>query len=258
MDQLSNLLKVERINDALAVALKSVDELNWNRAVRNNKDLIPLARRISGYASASLEGASMPADPRQDPDDSPMGKLSNSALGLTAEVDFHLTTFTKTPLQTWARLHSFIDATENRGRPRTNNEVVDPLHIGSPLPHQLIEDRLNGLVEIVTSSTAPALLVAAIAHAEIATIAPFNVGSQLISRATSRLVLQSKNVDQLKLVMPEYGFYKIGRNSYAKGLISYQSGTVDGVAEWVELHSQAVVIGASSVGLVTELYAQAN
>jgi hypothetical protein len=258
MDQLSNLLKVERINDALAVALKSVDELNWNRAVRNNKDLIPLARRISGYASASLEGASMPADPRQDPDDSPMGKLSNSALGLTAEVDFHLTTFTKTPLQTWARLHSFIDATENRGRPRTNNEVVDPLHIGSPLPHQLIEDRLNGLVEIVTSSTAPALLVAAIAHAEIATIAPFNVGSQLISRATSRLVLQSKNVDQLKLVMPEYGFYKIGRNSYAKGLIAYQSGTVDGVAEWVELHSQAVVIGASSVGLVTELYAQAN
>jgi hypothetical protein len=200
----------------------------------------------------------MPADPRQDPDDSPMGKLSNSALGLTAEVDFHLTTFTKTPLQTWARLHSFIDATENRGRPRTNNEVVDPLHIGSPLPHQLIEDRLNGLVEIVTSSTAPALLVAAIAHAEIATIAPFNVGSQLISRATSRLVLQSKNVDQLKLVMPEYGFYKIGRNSYAKGLIAYQSGTVDGVAEWVELHSQAVVIGASSVGLVTELYAQAN
>ncbi len=258
MDQLSNLLKVERINDAISAALKSVDELNWNRSVRNNKDLVPLARRISGYASAALEGASMPADPRQDPDNSPMGKLSNSALGLTAEIDFHLTTFTKTPLQTWARLHSFIDDSESRGRPRTNNEVADPLHIGSPLPHELIEDRLAGLVDLVTSSTAPALLSAAIAHAELATIAPFNVGSQLIARATSRLVLQSKNVDQLKLVMPEYGFYKIGRNSYAKGLIAYQSGTIDGVAEWVELHSQAVVIGASSVDLVTELYAQAN
>ena len=258
MDQLSNLIKVERINDAVTAALKSVDELNWNRSVRNNKDLIPLARRISGYASAALEGASMPADPRQDPDDSPMGKLSNSALGLTAEVDFQLPTFTKTPLQTWARLHSFIDASENRGRPRTNNEVIDPLHIGAPVPYELIENRLTDLVEIIISSKAPALLIAAIAHAEFATLAPFTNGSQLIARATTRLVLQSKNVDQLKLVIPEYGFYKLGRNSYAKGLIAYQSGTIDGLSEWIELHSQAVIIGASSIGLVTELYAQAN
>ena len=258
MDPLSNLLKIESINNSITLALKSIDELNWNRSVRNNKDLIPLARRISGYASASLEGANMPTDPRQEPDESPMGKLSNAALGITAEVDFQLATFLKTPLQTWARLHSFVEDGELRGRPRTNNEVVDPLHLGSPLPHELIESRMNNLVELITTSSAPALLVAAIAHAELATIAPFNKGSQLIARATTRIILQSRNVDQLKLVMPEYGFYKLGRNSYAKALIAYQAGSIEGVSKWVELHSQALVIGSTSSNLVTELYAQAK
>lgn len=257
-DSLLNLLNVESIDSSIKRALKAIDELNWNRNVRNNPDLIPLARRVSGYSSASLEGAAMPADPRQDPDDSPMGELSNAALGITAEVDFQLPTFLKTPLQTWARLHSFVDTSENRGRPRTSNEVVDPLHIGTPLDFQLIETRLTGLVDLITNSKAPAVLLAAIAHAEFATIAPFTSGSQLIARATTRLVLQSKNVDQLKLVMPEYGFYKIGRNSYAKGLIAYQTGTIEGVSDWVELHSQAVEIGASSTGLLTELSAQSN
>ena len=258
MDPLSNLLKIESIDNAISSALKSIDELNWNRSFRNNKDLIPLARRISAYASAALEGANMPADPRQDPDDSPMGKLSAAALGVTAEVDFQLTTFLKTPLQTWARLHSFIEESDQRGRPRTNNEVIDPLHLGSPLPYELIESRINNLVDLITTSSAPAVLLAAIAHAELATIAPFNKGSQLIARATSRLILQSKNVDQLKLVMPEYGFYKIGRNSYAKALMAYQSGSIEGVSKWVELHSQALVFGSTNSNLLTELYAQAN
>lgn len=258
MDPLQQLLEDSRITQVTTAALKAVDELNWNRSVRNNPELIPLARRVSAYASAALEGAAMPADPRQDPDDSPMGQLSNAALGITAEVDFQLGTFLKTPLQTWARLHSFIESEENRGRPRLTNEVVDPLHIGTPLDHTLIESRLDSLVALLTNSKAPAVLLAAIAHAEIATVAPFNRGSQLIARATTRLVLQSKNIDQLKLVMPEYGFYKIGRNPYAKALIAYQTGTLAGVSDWIELHSQAIHIGATSTELITEISSQAK
>jgi Fic family protein len=258
MDPLSQLLDFEPIEKITSAALKSIDELNWNRTVRNKPELIPLARRISGYASSALEGAAMPADPRQNPDESAMGKLSIAALGITAETDFQLSTFLKTPLQTWARLHSFIEDSQNRGRPRTDNEVADSLHIGLPLEHSLIEARLDGLVELITTSKAPAVLLAAIAHAELAVIAPFNRGSQMIARATTRLILQSKNIDQLKLVMPEFGFYKIGRNSYAKALIAYQSGTIAGMSEWVSLHSQAIHIGATSTDLLTELYSQPN
>lgn len=258
MDPLSQLLTNDRIAQVTNAALKSIDELNWNRSVRNNPELVPLARRVSGYASAAIEGAAMPADPRQDPDDSPMGKLSNAALGITAETDFQLSTFLKTPLQTLARLHSFIDNSENRGRPRTDNQVEDPLHIGEPLDYTKIEARLDSLVELITKSKAPAVLLSAIVHAEIAVISPFNRGSQMIARAASRLVLQSKNVDQLKLVMPEYGFYKIGRNPYAKALIAYQTGTLAGVTDWIDLHSQAIHIGATSSDLLVELSTQAK
>lgn len=256
MDALANLLTHERVSLSISTALKAIDNLNWNRSVRNNPDLIPLARRICAYANAALDGAAMPLDPRAEPDNSPMGILSKSALGVTAEVDFQLASFNKTPLQTWARLHTFIDSSSNRGQPRLTDDVVDPLHLGTPLSYKLIEHRLSSLVELLQTSKAPAILISAIAHAEFATIAPFKVGSQLIARATTRLVLQSKNVDQLKLVMPEYGFYKLGRNTYAKGLIAYQTGTLDGVSEWIELHSKAIEIGATNTELLTELYSQ--
>lgn len=256
VDPLQQLAAQESISVPVAQALKVIDELSWNRSVRNNPDLIPLARRISGYASAALEGAAMPADPRHEPDDSPMGELSKAALGMTAEAEAQLPTFLKTPLQSLARLHTFIESGENRGRPRTDDDVVDPLHIGTPLPHAQIEQRLTALVELITKSKVSAVLIAAIVHAEIATIAPFNRGSQMIARTASRLVLQSKNVDQLKLVMPEYGFYKIGRNSYAKALIGYQTGTLEGVSSWVELHSQALHIGATSTDLLIDLSKQ--
>ena len=258
MDPLQHLVDNEQVAKTTSAALKEVDELNWNRSVRNNPELIPLSRRVSSYASAALEGAAMPADPRQDPEDSPMGQLSQAALAITAEADFQLATFQKTPLHTWARLHSFVENSENRGRPRTTNEVVDPLHIGQPLDYKQIESRLTSLVDLLGESKASAVLVAAIAHAEIATIAPFNRGSQLIARATTRIILQSRGVDQLKLVMPEYGFYKIGRNAYAKALISYQTGTLSGVADWIELHSQAIHIGATSTDFLISLSTQAE
>lgn len=253
MDPLQALANDPEISKTTGAALKAVDELSWNRSVRNKPELVPLARRISGYASAALEGAAMPADPRQEPDDSPMGELSKAALGMTAEADAQLSTFLKTPLKTFARLHTFIESSENRGRPRTDNDVVDALHIGNPLPHEQIENRLQTLVDTISTTKVSAVLLAAIVHAEIATIAPFNQGSQLIARTATRLVLQSKNVDQLKLVMPEYGFYKIGRNGYAKALIAYQTGTLEGVASWIELHSQAIHIGATSSDLLLDL-----
>jgi hypothetical protein len=258
MDSLSQLLNIKPIDEAVKSALKSIDELNWNRTYRNRKDLVPMARRVGAYASAAIEGAAMPADPNHNPDDSPMGILSQSALGVTAEVEFQLKTFLKTPLQSWARLHSFIETDAERGRPRTSNEVVDPLHIGQPIDSVLLESRMNDLVNLAQNSKAPAVLVAAILHAELATIAPFVRGSQMIARATSRMFLQAKQIDQLQLVMPEYGLYKIGRAKYAKALIAYKTGTVEGVTEWVETHSKALEIGATSGQFLESLCAQPN
>ncbi len=80
----------------------------------------------------------------------------------------------------------------------------------------------------------------------------------MIARATSRMYLQAKQIDQLQLVMPEYGLYKIGRAKYAKALIAYKTGTVEGVTEWVETHSKALEIGATSGQFLESLCAQPN
>ena len=255
MSALEKLIESKKISLQINSALKAIDDLNWDRSLRQRKDLVPMARRAGAFASAAIEGAPIPKDPRLDPDDSPMGKLSKSALGINAEIDFQLKTFNKTPLQTWARLHSFIDSSDERGRPRTTNEIDDPLHIGNALDHKFIEQRLNGLVDLVLNTKAPVLLIAAIAHAEFATISPFRRGSQMLARATTRLVIQANDVDQLRLVMPEYGFYKIGRTKYAKGLIAYRSGTLEGIEEWIKIHSKAIQIAVSEVNILLGLVA---
>lgn len=246
-------MEVDSISKAVTDALHIIDALNWDRTFRGRSDLVTLARRVSAYSSAGIEGAPIPSDPRFDPDNSPMGVLSQSALGITSEVEFQLKTFLKTPLQSWARLHSFIETGEDRGRPRTNNYVIDPLHIGEPLDFKHIESRMSNLVDLILKSKAPTLLVAAIAHAEFATISPFTRGSQMIARATSRMVIQSHELDQLQLLMPEYGFYKLGRSKYAKALVAYKSGKLEGLIEWIKFHSNAISIGAKDRTLLIEI-----
>jgi hypothetical protein len=41
-------------------------------------------------------------------------------------------------------------------------------------------------------------------------------------------------------------------------LISYQTGTLSGVADWIELHSQAIHIGATSTDFLIALSTQAE
>lgn len=243
-DPLSSLLEIDGITQSCDTALKAVDNLLWNRTVRRHKEfLIPYCRRISGYATAALDGAQMPSDPTMEPEDSPMGELSDRGLLVTAEADLQTLAFKSEPMKVWARLHTFAASDSERGQPRTSDEVLDPLRLGSLPPHALLQDRIAQLTELVLDSKAPAILVAAIAHAEIAAMRPFVGGSYLIARATTRLVLAARDVDTDGLVMSEYGAQLLGRPAYVKALNSYISGTREGVAAWVEWQAQAILRG---------------
>ena len=54
-------------------------------------------------------------------------------------------------------------------------------------------------------TTAPALVVAAVVHAELAVTAPFCSHNGLVARAGERLVLAARGVDPKSLVVPEAG-----------------------------------------------------
>ena len=70
---------------------------------------------------------------------------------------------------------------------------------------------------------APALLVAAVVHAEVATAAPFASHNGIVARAVERLVLVSRGVDAKSLVVPEAGHLAL-RAAYESNLRAYRDG----------------------------------
>jgi hypothetical protein len=255
-DPLSNLHSIPAIASECESTLKAIDELMWNRTVRRHKEsLISYTRRIAGYATAALDGAQMPKDPTMEPEVSPMGSLSEQGLLVTAEADLQRLAFKSEPLKVLARLHTFVSTGEERGRPRTTNEVIDPLRLGNLPPQEVVQERLSQLADLIIDSAAPSILVAAIAHAELATLRPFSQGSYLVARASTRLILAARDVDTDGLVMSEYGAFLLGRPAYVKALTGYMSGTREGMEALLIWNSEAIQKG---IGMAKELAEMAD
>jgi hypothetical protein len=254
VDPLSSLLTIPGVASECETTLKAIDELMWNRTVRRHKEsLIPYTRRIAGFATAALDGAQMPKDPTMEPEVSPMGSLSDQGLLVTAEADLQRLAFRTEPLKVLARLHTFVSSDDDRGRPRTTNDVNDPLRLGSVPPHEVLQERMSQLVDLVIESKASSILVAAIAHAELATLRPFTQGSYLVARASTRLILAARDVDNDGLVMSEYGAFLLGRPAYVKALTGYISGTREGVSAWVTWQGEAIRRGAEMAKELAEM-----
>ncbi len=254
IDPLSSLLAISGVAQECEITLKAIDELMWNRTVRRHQvALTPYTRRIAGFATAALDGAQMPKDPTMEPEVSPMGSLSDQGLLVTAEADLQTLAFKTEPLKVLARLHTFVSSDGDRGQPRTSNDIDDPLRIGNVPAHQVLQERLTQLVDLIINSKAPAILIAAIAHAELATLRPFKQGSYLVARASTRLILASREVDPDGLVMSEYGAFLLGRPAYVKALISYQTGTAVGVAAWIQWQGEAIRKGIEMALQLAEL-----
>lgn len=184
-------------------------------------------------------------------DDSPLGRAVAAALDVTAEVPAQVETWQRAPLQVLARLHvvaarSFC-AEVDLGRPRTDETVIDPLHIGAVPPPSEVAPRLAALADLVTApSDAPAVVLAAIVHGEILALRPFAWGSGLVARAGVRLVLASRGVDPDLMSAPEVGMLSLGRRSYVDAARDYMSGEPEAVARWITWNAGAIGYGATS------------
>src|SRR3546814_13303006 len=60
---------------------------------------------------------------------------------------------------------------------------------------------------------APAMLVAAIVHADLITAAPFASHNGIVARAAERLVLVARGVDEKSLLVPEAGHLELRARS---------------------------------------------
>jgi len=104
--------------------------------------------------------------------------------------------------------------------------------------------RLTALTRLLTTpTTASALVLAAIAHAELVSLQPFGAGSGVIARAVEHLVLMEAGIDPVGMIMIERGHVDAGAE-YAAARQAYATGTPLGVARWLSHSAAAVARGA--------------
>ncbi|MGN6245245.1 MAG: oxidoreductase [Motilibacteraceae bacterium] len=185
------------------------------------------------------------------------------ALRVSAEVGPLLPTWERAPLQALARLHVVAAAdvlpADVVGRPRPPGAMVaDALELGpAPVPAEVAQ-RLDGLAGLLVAPTrAPALVVAAVVHAEVLALRPFAWGNVLVALAAQRMVLAGRGLDPRAVAVPEAGHLELGVAAYVDALRGYLAGTPQGVAGWVVHCARALEIGAREGLAVCETVARA-
>jgi hypothetical protein len=231
-DPLAWLVGLEGVPSGYAAARDGIDVMLRDRGLRRTSPEMTAESLLRGaHASAVLEGStSTLAELRQGAGDA----VATDAVRMSASL-LALAPLLKTaPLQAIARIHSVVGSAS-----------LDPEELGRPRD-AASADRLRGVSELLLAQTsAPALLVAAVVHADLATAAPFASHNGIVARAVERLVLVSRGVDAKSLVVPEAGHLAL-RAQYESNLGAYRDGGPRGVHAWVLYASEAYAAGAEA------------
>ena len=248
VDALAALSVLPDVQAACDVARTEIDALLWRRDIRSAAAEVAADSRVRGARdSAAIDGADVAVA-----DDSPMGRVLEAAERVTAAVPGQVEAFGRAPLQVLAHLHALTAVgfcePDQLGRPRRDDSADDPLLLGNLPTAANVATRLSLLTDILTTpTTAPALVVAAIAHGELAVLRPFRWGSGLVARAVVRLVMAERGVDPSLFSIPEHGYLELGRSSYVSALRSYASGSPEGMSQYLVWHATALAAGARAV-----------
>lgn len=252
-DPVAGLAGLPGVAEAAEQARAAIDSLLWDRGLRARMAEVVAASRLrGGWASAALDGADVRPESLRagaEPDGSPIGRVVAAALRLQQLTPRLVAVSERTPMQAWAALHStaaygFVPQ-DQLGRPRAGQRADDPLRLGPVPPAPEVAPRLDALARLLAGpSTAPAVLLAGVAHAELATLRPFTWGSGLVARAALRLVLAGRGADPDGVCVPEAGVLAAGRPAYAQALRGYATGSPEGVGGWLVYSCQCIREGA--------------
>jgi len=231
-DPLARLTSLEGVASAMAAARDGIDALLRDRGLRKTApDMTGESLLRGAHASAVLEGSGADLEQVRSGNADAVAlasvRLSTELLGLAPVLG-------ASPLQAFARMHTLAGKGE-----------VDEETLGRP--HDAVSAaRVNDLARtLLAPTTAPALVVAAVVHAELATAAPFVSHNGLVARAAERLVLVARGVDPKALVVPEAGHLAL-RAQYESNLRGYREGGQAGVHAWLLYAAEAYAAGAEA------------
>ena len=226
------LAALEGVGSGLTAARDGIDALLRDRGLRRTTpDLTAESLLRGAHASAALAGsASSLAELREDGGDA----VAQASLRISARLLGLVPTWSSAPPQAWATLHTWAAT-----------GVVDDELLGRPRDGAA-SARLQSLGRAVRGATStPALLVAAVVHAELATGRLFASHDGLVARAAERLVLAARGVDVASLMVPEAGHLRL-RAEYESNLRAYRDGGPAGVHAWLLYAAEAYAAGAEA------------
>jgi hypothetical protein len=231
-DPLSRLASLEGVGSAMAAARDGIDALLRDRGLRRTTPELTAESLLRGaHASARLDGAGSTLD---DVRAGTGGPVADAAVRVSTELLGLVPTLHRSPLQAVARLHALA------GGGDTDAELL-----GRPAGAEGAA-RLRDLGRLLTAPTsAPALVVAAVVHAELLSAAPFASHNGLVARAAERLVLVARGVDEKSLTVPEAGHLAF-RAEYESNLRGYRDGGAAGVHAWLLYAAEAYARAAEA------------
>jgi len=257
-DALHRLHRLPGVAEGVGEAREACDRLRRHPAMRRRADEVRAEATVrAAHASAALDGARVDVDvvraafagsPAADPESatSPPGRdaVGSSVRGAVralAEAQRLGSGWASgapvVPMQALARLHLAAAA-----------ELVGEDVLGRPrreAPGDAVEARLESLASLLRApADVPALLVAAIAHAEVVGASPFVAGNGVVARALARAVVIGRGLDPTGAAVWEAGLLAAGPQASA-ALAGYAGGKPAGVAAWLRCWAGAVVAGAA-------------
>jgi hypothetical protein len=231
-DPLAWLVNLEGVPSAYAAARDGIDVLLRDRGLRRTSPELTAESLLRGaHASAVLDGSSSSLEEVREGggDDT-----AQAALRVSTELLSLVPVVNRSPLQALARIHALAGAGS-----------VEDDRLGRPRGEEAAE-RVQGVAQaLVASSEVPALLTAAMVHAELLTAAPFASHNGIVARAAERLVLAARGVDEKSLVVPEAG-HLAHRAAYESNLQGYAEGGRAGVHAWALYAAEAFAAGAEA------------
>jgi hypothetical protein len=177
-------------------------------------------------ASSVLDGGSLTMREEDATDPVLAGALRGGATALVG-------VWQRAPMQAIARLHALAAA-----------DLTEDDRLGRPRPDADVGRRLELLRDVVTGGTrVPAPVLAAVAHGELLTLAPFGVADGVVARAVSRLITIASGLDPHGLGVPEV-YWMRQSSDYRAAARGFQSGTPDGLTAWILTSCTAFHAGA--------------
>jgi hypothetical protein len=242
-DLLAPLLDLPGVADAAEAARAALGKAHRHRANLRNWSLTAAESTVRGARSSSvldgggtaLAGASGSADPV-------LAGALRAGQAIEGGATNLVGTWPRAPLQALARLHALAAA----------DLVDDDATLGRPRPSPEVMSRLDLMTRLVTGdSSAPAPVLAAVAHGEILALSPFGSANGVVARTVSRLVTIATGLDPHGLGVPEV--YWLRRpDEYRDAAAAFASGRPDGVAAWLLMCCRALEDGAREALSIAE------